>query len=119
MVSRNDVLNYVYETYGTKSEHLWEKHPTYEVLRHKKNSKWYGIIMDIPGQKVGLDNAEPITILVIKSEPEIISLLVGQNGFAPAYHMNKTHWLTILLDGTLKDEQIYNLLDMSYEMTKN
>lgn len=117
MVSRNDVLNYAYETYGTKSEHLWQKYPTYEVFRHKKNSKWYGIIMDIPKRKVGLDSDEPIDILVIKCQPEIIASLVGQKGFAPAYHMNKTHWITILLDGTLKDDEIYNLLDMSYEMT--
>lgn len=41
-----------------------------------------------------------------------------QTGFAPAYHMNKKHWLTILLNGSIDDDEIYNLLDMSYEMTK-
>ena len=32
--------------------------------------------------------------------------------------MNKKHWLTILLNGSVNDDEIYNLLDMSYEMTK-
>ena len=44
--------------------------------------------------------------------------MVTQTGFAPAYHMNKKHWLTILLNGSVNDDEIYNLLDMSYEMTE-
>ena len=117
MIDRSDVLEYVLEAYGTKPEHLWEKYPTHEVLRHKKNAKWYGLLMDIPEQKVGLSGDGRIDILVIKCEPEMVSSLIGQKGFAPAYHMNKTHWLTVLLDGTLQDSTIYNLLDMSYELT--
>lgn len=38
-------------------------------------------------------------------------------GFLPGYHMNKTNWLSILLDGTVSDEQILDLLDLSFQMT--
>ncbi len=117
MVGRNDILAYVFESYGTRPEHLWEKYPTYEVLRHKKNAKWYGLLLDIPEQKAGLTGDGRVDILVIKCEPEMVSALSGQKGFAPAYHMNKKHWLTVLLDGTLQDDMIYNLLDLSYELT--
>jgi len=117
MVGRNAVLKYVFETYGTKPEHLWEKYPSHEVLRHEKNEKWYGLLLEISGRKVGLSSDGRIDILVIKCEPEMVSSLVGQKGFAPAYHMNKTHWLTVLLDGTLQADMIYNLLDLSYELT--
>ncbi|MBF1202590.1 MAG: MmcQ/YjbR family DNA-binding protein, partial [Fusobacterium periodonticum] len=36
----------------------------------------------------------------------------------PAYHMNKKHWCTICLDGTVELEKIYNLIDISYELAK-
>jgi predicted DNA-binding protein (MmcQ/YjbR family) len=33
--------------------------------------------------------------------------------------MNKAHWLSVALDGTVEDEKIKFLMDMSYEVTKN
>ena len=52
---------------------------------------------DITREKVSLTGNGMIDILVLKCEPEMVSTLVGQKGFAPAYHMNKKHWLTVLL----------------------
>ena len=118
MVTRADVLAYAKEKYNTDPERLWAKYPEYEVLRHRKNQKWYAILMDVPGNKVGLETDEVIDIMDIKCEPDMILTLSTQTGFAPAYHMNKKHWLTILLNGSVNDDEICNLLDMSYEMTK-
>lgn len=118
MVTRKELLEYADENYNTQSEHLWAKYPSYEVLRHNSNRKWYAVIMDIPGNKVGLDGEELIDILDVKCEPDMVPLLSSQKGFCEAYHMNKKHWITIVLDGTAADEEIYNLLDMSYELTK-
>lgn len=117
MVSREDISKYVMDIYGIAPVRLWEKTPTNEVWRHETNGKWFGIIMDIPGSRVGLEGDEVIDVLNVKCEPEMVALLVSQPGFAPAYHMNKTHWISILLNGTAPDETIYQLLDMSYDMT--
>ena len=118
MVTREDILKYVDENYNTKSEHLWAKYPSYEVLRHNSNRKWYAVIMDIPRNKVGLDGEELIDVLDVKCEPDMVPLLSSQEGFCEAYHMNKKHWITIVLNGTAADEEIYNFLDMSYELTR-
>ena len=118
MVTRADILAYAKENYDTDPERLWTKYPEYEVLRHRNNKKWYVILMDVPGNKVGLETDEVLDIIDIKCEPDMILTLSTQIGFAPAYHMNKKHWLTILLNGSVNDDEIYNLLDMSYEMTK-
>lgn len=117
MANREDIIKYTLETYGLKPLRLWAKTPTNEVFRHETNGKWFAIIMDIPGNKVGLESEETIDVMNVKCEPEMVSLLVSQPGFAPAYHMNKTHWISILLNGTAPDETIYHLLDMSYDMT--
>ena len=38
-------------------------------------------------------------------------------GIFPGWHMNKAHWLSVALDGTVEDEKIRFLVDMSYELT--
>ena len=43
---------------------------------------------------------------------------LGQPGILPGYHMNKNHWLTVLLDGTAADDVIKELLEISWELTK-
>lgn len=118
MVTRADILKYVDENYNTEPEHLWETFPNYEVLRHRRNKKWYAVIMDIPQNKIGLAGDKIVDILDVKCEPEMIDILVSQKGYFPAYHMNKKHWITVTLDGTVADDEIYSLIDQSYEMTK-
>lgn len=118
MITRADVLKYAEENYNTKPEHPWAGYPNNEVLRHSHSGKWYALIVDIPGNKVGLDSDEIIDIMNVKCNPDMIVTLSAQKGFARAWHMNKQHWLTILLNGTAADEEIYNLLDLSYELTK-
>lgn len=117
MVTREDIKKYTLETYELHSLQLWAKTPTNEVLRHETNGKWFGIIMKVPQNKLGLEGDEIIDVMNVKCDPEMISLLVSQPGFAPAYHMNKTHWISIPLNGTADDETIYHLLDASYNMT--
>ena len=41
--------------------------------------------------------------------------LLTEPGFLPAYHMNKTNWISVLLDETVPDEKIFPLLDLSYD----
>ena len=36
----------------------------------------------------------------------------------PAYHMNKTHWNSIILDGTVPDHDIKRMIAESYDLTK-
>lgn len=117
MITRKDILRYADENYHTKPEHLWEKYPTSEILRHDRNRKWYALITDVPRNKVGLKGDQPIDILNVKCEPDMVFALSPQEGFAPAWHMNKKHWLTIILNGTVADDEVYRLLDLSYELT--
>ena len=118
MSKRKIIINHVLENYNTIPEQLFKSESTCCVFRHAHSKKWYGIIMNIPESKVGLDTGEYIDVLNVKCDPDTVSVLSFQKGFAPAYHMNKKHWLTILLDGSVTEEQIYNLLDISYELTR-
>ncbi len=113
---REELFEYVREKYDTEPEYLWDNDPLSAVFRHS-NKKWYGIVMNISKDKLGLESKEYIDILDVKCFPEMIGGLRKEKGFFPAYHMNKEHWITILLDGSVKLEKIKQLIDLSFELT--
>ncbi len=116
-MNREEIFEYVKNEYNTIPEYLWHKYPLYAVLKHN-NNKWYGIIMNISKEKLGLEGKEEIDIIDIKCSAELIGSLRLSKGFLPAYHMNKEHWITILLDGSVEKEKIKQLIDLSYELTE-
>jgi predicted DNA-binding protein (MmcQ/YjbR family) len=63
----------------------------------------------------GLD-AQPLR-LSVKCDPELaVQLRAAHPAIAPGYHLNKRHWNTITLDGSLPDQMVTDLLDDSYDL---
>lgn len=118
MVSREMIMNYVKEQYDAEPDYPWKKNPESAVLRHKKSRKWFGLLMDVQECRLGLPGEEMVPILNVKCEPMLIGSLRNQPGIFPAYHMNKEHWITILLSGSVSEAEVFNLIDLSYELTK-
>jgi mmcQ family protein len=118
ITGRSSIFAYVKKKYGTEPEYLWVKYPDYAVLRHGSNAKWYAVVMNVSGQKLGLSRAETKDILVVKCDPILIGSLLQNDGYLPAYHMNKSTWITILLDGTVPMADIAKWIDLSYDLTK-
>ncbi len=53
----------------------------------------------------------------VKCEPEKAVLLREEfDAVQPGYHMNKKHWNTIILDGTISNDQIKEMVDHSYDL---
>lgn len=116
-MNRTEIVQYIAETYQTDPDFPWAKFPEDMVFRHEDNRKWFALAMRITKEKLGLPEKTPIDVLNVKCEPFIIGSLRQEPGIYPAYHMSKTNWITIALDGSVKDEKIKWLLDMSYELT--
>lgn len=116
-MNRSQLYAYIKQAYDTDSEFLWQKYPNYGVFRHD-NHKWYAIVMDVPRSVVGLTGEGMVDILNLKLDPSLIDDLRMRPGFVPGYHMNKIHWVSIILDSSVADEEITDLLDMSYQATK-
>ena len=72
-------------------DYPWEKYPDYVVIRRRDNQKWFAGIFTITGHKIGLDTNEPIDVVNLKCEPDLIPTLIRESGIYPAYHMNKQH----------------------------
>ena len=111
------VFEYAFTQYGTQPEYLWKTHPDYAVLRHGDNRKWYAIVMNVEKSSLGLNGTGKVPVMNVKCSPEMLSLFLPQSGFLPAYHMNKNHWLTVLLDGSVDKDTVLFLLNASFDLT--
>lgn len=112
------VMKYVWETYGDELEYLWQKFPDNAVVRRKDNLKWYAAILTVSRRKLGFDSDESVEILDLRLAPEEMERTVDHIRYFPGYHMNKKHWITVCLDGTVCNEEIYKCIDKSYELAK-
>lgn len=116
-MTRQELERYISQAYSTEPEYPWVSHPGYAVFRHSGDRKWFAVAMGIPKEKLGLREAGMIEIFNVKCDPILIGSLRAEPGFFPAYHMSKSNWITIALDGSVDDGKIKWLLDMSYDLT--
>ncbi|MGN0256119.1 MAG: MmcQ/YjbR family DNA-binding protein [Eubacterium sp.] len=116
-MKRSDLESFILETYSADADHPWRSFPDYQVFRHSGNRKWFALIMDIPKEKLGLHGGELIDVVNLKCDSVMIGLLLDKPGFFPAYHMSRSHWITVALDGSVPDDEIKTLLDRSYQAT--
>lgn len=114
-MNRQKIFQWVKQQYHTEPDYPWAD--CNAVLRHKENSKWYALIMEVSRSKLGLQGDDVVEVLNVKCEPMLIGSLLTKEGFHPAYHMNKDKWITVRLDGGVPEEEIKNLIALSYQMT--
>ena len=113
-----EIIDYVKNKYGDELEFLWEKSPKNAVIRRESSNKWYAVILTISKRKLNLDSDEIIEVINLHNIAEEIKKLIDYKKYFPAYHMNKKHWCTICLDGTVELKEIYRMIDISYELAK-
>ncbi|MCR5323680.1 MAG: MmcQ/YjbR family DNA-binding protein [Lachnospiraceae bacterium] len=112
------ILEYIGKKYKATPEYPWQRYPDYAVFRHTDNNKWFALIMEVEGSKLGLDTTEFIPVINLKVDDLILrDILIQQDGIIPAYHMNKQQWVTVLLNGKVPEKQVYDLIDASFVAT--
>ena len=99
-MDRKKLETFILETYPASADRPWLQYPNYEVFRHS-----------------GLQGEERIDAVNLKCGPILAGSLLMENGFFPAYHMRKDSWITVALDGSVADDKIKMLLDVSYQAT--
>ena len=115
---KDRLFKYIKSIYKASPEYLWRSYPEYAVFRHSDNKKWFGIVMNVSRDKLGQRGSERVYVLNVKiSDPLLMDMLLQQTGHFRGYHMNKTSWLSVLLDGTVPFEDICGLLAESYAAT--
>ena len=112
-----ELITYVANQYGRDLEFLWERFSDNAIWRREDNGKWFGALLTVKRNKIiPGDDDSLIEILDVRCAPDVIDFIVDKKKIFPGWHMNKRHWITIVLDGRMDMPQIYSLLDNSYEL---
>ena len=116
-MNRQELAAYLTDNYSSVGEHLFAKYPSFLVFRHNGKRKWFAVIMDIPRKNLKLSGEGEISVVNLKCDTRLIGSFREEPGIFPGWHMNKAHWLTVALDGTVEDEKLKFLVDMSFALT--
>ena len=115
---REKVFQYVKRKYAVEPDYPLPTAPTFPVMRHEDNRKWFAIIMDVPRERLGLDGNARVDILNVKlGDPLLVDFLTQQQGYFRGYHISRGNWISILLDGTVPMEEIGQWIDESFRVT--
>lgn len=112
------IIEFIKTKYFDELEFLWKKFPNNAIWRRKDSDKWYGVLLVLSKRKLGINSDEIIDIIDLRAEKSDIIMLVDNKSYFYGYHMNKKHWITIVLDGSIPLEEIYGIIDKSYELAK-
>ena len=109
------IMAQVQEKYDNQLEYLWEKSPDTAVLRHEGNQKWYAVFMKIPWDK--LEKGREGLVEAVNLKHDQVADLLSKKGIYPAFHMNKRYWHSLALDDSLSDDEVLDLLEISWNLT--
>ena len=113
----NRITNSVIQKYSNEPEFLWKTFPGIGVFRNPETNKWYLVISDLERSKIQKDKKGLVEIALIKLSPENVEKQLKNKHIYPAWHMNKKYWITVILDDSLKDEYIMDLIEESHSFT--
>ena len=116
-MTKQEFLEYCLNTYGTSPDYPFDEGFETAVLRHVDNRKWYAIVMKVSRRKFSFDSDEVIDVVNLKLPTEIFGSFGASDGVYPAYHMNKLHWISVLLPDAPNDVVEF-LVNVISEATK-
>ena len=104
--------------FGTAPDYPFDEDFLTAVFRHADNRKWYAIVMRVSRRKFGLESDEVIDVVNLKLPTEMFGSFGETDGVYPAYHMNKLHWISVLLPDASEDVVAF-LTNASFEATRS
>ncbi len=108
------ILRFIKDTYNAEPEFLWSSLPECAALRVPGKKPWFAVIGRIPKEKIGIADPGMAEVINLKDEPKAVTARINEKKAYPAYHMNKQHWYTILLDESMDDNEIVSLIQTSF-----
>ncbi|MDW8844355.1 MmcQ/YjbR family DNA-binding protein [Erwinia sp. P7711] len=98
----SDLLTYCMDKPGAEQS----VHSDWKATQIKVDDVLFALVHEVDGRPA----------VALKATPALAELLRdAHEDVQPSEHLNKSHWSTVLLDGTLKDSQIYYLVDASLQ----
>lgn len=75
------------------------------------------LVFKVMGKMFALTDVEAFASINLKCDPEMaVELRESFSSVIPGYHMNKKHWNTVMMDGSISDELIKKWTDISFQL---
>ena len=101
-MNNSDLLTYCMSKPGAEQS----VHSDWKATQIKSNGVLFAMVHEVKGRPA----------VSLKSSPALAELMRDEHSDVfPSEHLNKSHWNTLFLDGTLKDSQSYYLVDASFQ----
>lgn len=112
MLTRRELIEYCLTFPGAYEDYPFDGDSAaadaWALMRHHKNHKSFAFIFERGG----------FVNINLKCEPMYADLLRSVYPCViPAYHMNKVHWNSVILDGSIQKEELFAWIAQSYELT--
>ena len=120
MTQRNELLDFSLTLKGAVADRPFEDDLDTTVVRHGAAGKWFGLLMKVSGKHLGRAENERFDVVNLKIDPEESYIVreIYPGSILPAYHMNKRHWISVILDGSVPNDFCEMLIGKSYDLTK-
>ena len=116
----NRIAAMILDRYSVKPDFPWDEgegDPS-GVFRHGSNNKWFGLIMNIDRRYLDKDSPEEmVDVINLKADETRTHILHKIKGIYPAFHMNHRKWISVVLDDTLDDRDVMDLVAESFRLT--
>ena len=116
-MTKQELFDWCLNLYGTAPDHPFNEDFETAVLRHADNRKWYALVMRVPRYRLGQGSDEIVDLVNLKLPTEMFGSFGAAEGVYPAYHMNKLHWVSVLLPDA-PDDVVQFLVNASFEITR-
>ena len=116
----NRIAAMILDKYSVEPDFPWDEgeHEPSGVFRHGSNNKWFGLIMNIDRRHLEKNAAEEMgDVINLKADESKMIALHKIRGIYPAFHMNHSKWISVVLDGNLDDRDVMDLVEESFRLT--
>jgi len=107
MESRKEAIDYCLKLGSTYEDYPF-RDKNWTLIRHKENKKVFAWIFEKDGR----------IWINLKCEPGFLEYWRQiHTSVVPAFHLNKNHWNSVILDGSVPHKDIYDMIQQSYRLT--
>ncbi len=118
-ISREQIFEFGRALPGTGIDTPFDEDFETTVMRHSLTGKWYALVFKAPCRKLGMDRDGVTDIINLKCDPFMsYGLMESYDAIVPAYHMNKYHWISVILERDIPQDVLEMLIRQSYDLTK-
>ena len=112
---KDEYVAWIKSRFSAFPDFPWPDTPDYCVFRCP-NEKWFALVMKLKYRQLGLTGEEEVWVVNMKAPSDKIPELIDKASVFPAWHMNKKHWITVLLTAATDFEKLCQLTEISYEL---